>query len=112
MAGHTPGPWTTEPSPLVERFHVVVTVDRYQSLYKNGKPRGQPYHYPITGPWGIVEPADARLVAAAPDLLAACRTLAEFLDNLAPAPGDAPDVLEVAYRAIARAEGTDQAAEL
>lgn len=54
----TPGPWVSRPAPMQPR--------KYRCVYFSRK-RDEPYS---TSP---LEPADARLIAAAPDLLAACK---------------------------------------
>ena len=90
---HTPGPWRIEMK------------DNYMKLYM-----------PASGlegdvARGYVGEASARLIAAAPDLLAALESAREFIvDGLAMGfvgmPGD-EDVLEVIEKAISRAKGTN-----
>lgn len=48
--------------------------------------------------------ANARLIAAAPDLLAALISLAEFVEDVAIKPAELQELQE-ALRAIAKAEG-------
>ena len=94
MTEHTPGPWTRRYTPQGE--YVLgpesTAVARMQD--------------------GSIEGADARLIAAAPDLLAALRLTVEWLDNL----GTSPELLDampnnfsrnIARTAIARALGQE-----
>lgn len=88
---HTPGPWTHRPSP----------VDRkpYRCVYFSTK-RDEPYAT------SALEPDDARLIAAAPDLLAACKAMAEAFLYHNPGGTTKPQsaTLIAAREAIAKAE--------
>lgn len=107
--GHTPGPWTVVNGTAVapawapnERVAVTWAVNLREN--EDGS-------YPEYGEW---QHADARLIAAAPDLLAACQTVAHDLQ----AALDGDDFsgmsdadllrafLNVLRPAIAKAEGT------
>jgi hypothetical protein len=72
MAEHTRGPWTTE-----EARNVIFIV---------GPESSGPLRIAATPDRVVFEPleedrANARLIAAAPDLLAACKAMAEALDR-------------------------------
>lgn len=79
-ARHTPGPWKVIKSPHGNRYACVQygADDRYTSLE--------------------LEPADARLTAAAPDLLAALIGVVRVADR-------ATDEFDAARAAIAKAQG-------
>ena len=90
MSKHTPGPWYVEEherqrwnSPTTPTRGVVTQAEHHGSwtVYLIGE-----VSYPTTaqGSVGALERlANARLIAAAPDLLAACREVAEALPELA-----------------------------
>lgn len=98
MSGHTPGPWKAYPEALFNGTHVagrcpivragylrIARVDRISISSRKMDQEGE---------------FNARLIAAAPDLLEACR---EVLDTVEEWPGE----LEQKVRAaIAKAEGT------
>jgi hypothetical protein len=112
---HTPGPWR-----VAERYHVHAIVDA------KGQDLCYQDHSAYTGPGepaGCVTSrgrspeelrANARLIAAAPELLAALKDtlcLAEAYFDALPDDGEAQDhymasVIEPARNAIAKAEGT------
>jgi hypothetical protein len=91
MSKHTPGPWK---------------VAKPQKSHANGK-----LMYGIVGPeivadyedWGFTE-ANARLIAAAPDLLEVLSEVVKFWDSIVPT--DCINDMHIKARAaIARAEG-------
>lgn len=88
MSKHTPGPWTVvvEDGDTYLRAPPTKSGCRYHSLMCNAQ------YYP----WISLTPADWKLVAAAPDLLAALYNMLE--------DGDATD-RQAALAAIAKAEG-------
>jgi hypothetical protein len=90
MSGHTPGPWTLER-------------DRSQSLsiYSGMVFIGEVLHE-VDEP-GDQEKANASLIAAAPDLLAACRTALDSLHE--DGTTDTQEALAVMRLAIAKATG-------
>lgn len=121
MGTHTPGPWKWEP----------------MSEHMLGLGRDVPYdgtEDSITDPGGVMicgcsrckacvergascfcpEPADQHLIAAAPDLLAACKEALVFISKLG--PGQCPDGAEDEVTnnwkrlrsVIAKAEGTNE----
>jgi hypothetical protein len=95
---HTPGTWRivaegkTPPRPLT---HEVATVGFLQ-IWGTGVDLRQ-----------TVE-ADANLIAAAPDLLAACKDMREILLGITPMRAGAALATSVAAVAIAKAEGRNQ----
>lgn len=102
MTGHTPGPWTVaEPGEVDEHYGVLDGFGHTASVYG----------YPEEASAAL---ANARLISAAPDLLAACQAVAHDLQ--AALDGDdfsgMPDAelfrafLNVLLPAIAKAEGT------
>ena len=68
MSGHTPGPWVQKPSAVSDNI----------CIYAGGKREG----YGIGEAWNINDNAEnfanARLIAAAPDLLAALESIARI----------------------------------
>lgn len=90
---HTPGPWVSFYKDKYKEWHVGVplsTGSMKLALFPDGCPTDNP------GP-------DCRLIAAAPDLLAALRKLVEWQDEVKNA---VPRIyLDNAQRALAKAEG-------
>lgn len=115
MSNHTPGPWKVMPCPVHAGKHMVH--DHRWIATANAEVEMSPY---VPNDWtindGILicemrdtasQPHDARLIAAAPDLLTACKDLVAQLDKIDPA---APMTISDAIAngilfAIARAEG-------
>lgn len=93
---HTPGPWTAEGS--------IIGADRTVVAYRVNRPAGGNQR---------VEDANARLIAAAPDLLEACKLAKDRITELANDADccwlDWPGAYEI-DAAIARAEGRTDAA--
>lgn len=111
MSGHTPGPWT------VTRL---IDVDCEGNDYPGAQvsfrevPLGDDevghHHDAAVEVWSFRAKADADLISAAPDLLAACKSALHQLNELMSALGEAthPSDVEVTRdleRAIAKAEG-------
>ncbi len=107
---HTPGPWRVE-----DHYGVVSVVWDYEY-------EGRKFPYGIAGNVGCgrapspdvdcftsrTTHANARLIAAAPDLLAACKAAREFLEDGYPPENISPSeaaIREQLDAAIARAEG-------
>ena len=84
MSKHTPGPWT------IERVRYQWKIVGPYSLNKNGQLRriaslGSPHGYnPDSSQVGIENAANARLIAAAPELLAALENLCDCMDEVLP----------------------------
>jgi hypothetical protein len=100
-AKHTPGPWRCENMAIYgANGHVVCRIVEPTGHGRSGEPSS----------YGPQAPHDARLIAAAPDLLAALRWAMAVLDGYDP-PMDAEpakryaDGLLTARAAIDRAEG-------
>lgn len=87
---HTPGPWE------VVRLSGVGGPCAIRMAYK--PPSGRTFY----GVQAIYLDADARLIAAAPELLEACRF---FLTSFGAVTEQQQDALTLASRAIAKAEG-------
>ena len=93
MTKHTEGPWKV---PAHARFQVVQESAQLGTIClaiaHEDKYRGRT----------VAEAkANARLMAAAPDLLAACKTIIRAYENA----DVAPDALDAAYSAVRKAEG-------
>lgn len=88
MGDHTPGPWNVEGC----------TVGQYRIRAKQG---------PLdVCPATVYSQSDAYLIAAAPELLAACKDIVFTINTLGiDSFSDAPDLLRTAVAAIAKAEG-------
>jgi hypothetical protein len=101
MSKHTPGPWKT-----VARNYPIADTGDYDGCWEvlTGDPKK-----PIVQIWGDSDEdeANARLIAAAPDLLEALKNIVNLWDHHASAHGDGTIFpLHVAARAaIAKAEG-------
>jgi len=96
---HTPGPWAYTPGILK---HYVDSPDGDVHI-------GLQEMHPIDG-HDVPSAANARLISAAPELLAACKAvLAErdrFMSQFDPQPRDTPQIA-ACRAAIAKAEGRD-----
>jgi len=97
---HTPGPWTMAAllpdGRIVTRAAYEIRTDEFDVAT----------HIPFCGP--IRKEADARLIAAAPDLLEACKDALETLNALAHfLNGGEQDSIELLLLAIAKATGED-----
>ena len=102
MSKHTPGPWTVNPAGYTEHHRDSVIVDDAgdRIAVVRGKDVVDSIHI-----------ANAHLISAAPDLLEACKTLADYFSGHN--PQDIPsecgsgvrDALVLARAAIAKAEG-------
>jgi hypothetical protein len=107
MSESTPGPWRI---PGANIFRVVAPDAPHQN-----KPSGMcpPYAWAVvceTDPESVGGPqaaANARLISAAPDLLAACRSVLEMLGSDA----HCYKTGELAKAAVAKAEGVKSSAE-
>lgn len=110
---HTPGPW-------------VLDGHNMSSILKCVVPKGDPKACHLTGDYDIIARCfsdnwrnDARLIAAAPDLLEALFECEEYFDNKADAdcdqdgfiPNKEMRLLDVVRAAIAKAEGLGQRAD-
>lgn len=96
MKTHTPGPWK-------HLTHTPTIIGRGRRLV------ARVVWKPMPDFLGASEETDeananARLIAAAPDLLAACKGLASYVYSTTN-PGDAPDALRAGIAAIAKAQG-------
>ncbi len=65
---HTPGPW--------REVETSVTDDKYRTIEAGDGLTGRGFHI-----CGFMSPADSRLIAAAPDLLAALKSLLADIDS-------------------------------
>lgn len=95
MSGHTPGPWFID----VGRPKRPMVVARTSKQFPDG-----PQFIELAD---VKSMADARLIAAAPDLLAAVKGLASYAYSITN-PSLLPHDYQLAVRAIAKAEGRDQ----
>jgi len=88
MSGHTPGPWLAE----------FTSCGKQDDGCRGGWKIVGPYH---SEPHGYHNSSDASLIAAAPDLLAACKRVLGHLDG---STGEI-DAVALLQAAIAKAEG-------
>lgn len=98
---YTPGPWVTQPDQLGrDGARWWVHDGDYGDIALVLAPL-------VREDWVAEEAeANARLIAAAPDLLAACRALAKWMDDRGPMMGGRTgEVHRLVTAAIARAEG-------
>lgn len=75
MSNHAPGPWTIEDADLAQRFYIMAN--------SNPQP-GSKVVCALVRSDGLTQAANARLIAAAPDLLAAVSELLDSLDAIHP----------------------------
>ena len=107
MSGHTPGPWVEGEATFVRPPEAGSQVIVVAAKGVEGRDPGEPLYVCMTGrmsdPQGRIEQswADARLIAAAPDLLDALEAL---LDGWLP-EGPRLDDVVFARAAIAKAKG-------
>lgn len=98
MSKHTPGPWLVEQGERTD-------ADNIDVISPDG--RDDPWTVAVAigscGPGGCTI-ANARLIAAAPDLLEALTSIADQLERVGDSRKDAP-FIEAARAAIAKAEG-------
>ncbi len=89
MSEHTPGPWAWEPETEVavwDQYKELASVERRPQSIIWTRMDG------AAATWIVANDADARLIAAAPDLLAACEAVEAQL--LRDAEGCCPEKLE------------------
>ena len=103
MAKHFPGPWIVGPvdDTLVR---AVTTEGEYYTICEMDGNYNDPHQWPVME-------ANARLIAAAPDLLEACKDIATILDYGAVGGKPSEPILFETYhklkRAIAKATGEE-----
>ena len=105
MSKHTPGPWYSDSKGNIWRNHP-------SDLYENGggiagdRPLGTAYvGWHGKGEQGYPINANARLIAAAPEILEALREIAELADKVDSWQSFPPEPIQKAYAAIAKATG-------
>ncbi len=96
---HTPGPW------IAERFGCVTAIVDGRRVQVAAAMGQGPMYGPPETPVTEISAANARLIAAAPELLEALRALAEFADNGTPVQPGAL-VWDEVRAAIAKAESS------
>ena len=114
---HTPGPWEIESPTMAGSHRIVIGAYGFGSVAAaslNGAPLVQSKLSPDSPYYGQQIPtmeANARLIAAAPDLLEACKDIATILDYGAVGGKPSEPILFETYhklkRAIAKATGAD-----
>jgi hypothetical protein len=90
---HTPGPWTV--------FHGKQGQIEIDQDGERGAPSLASVHFPSNGLGKEINDANARLIAAAPDLLKAARSAVDWMDD---GIGHKPPFLDALRAAIAKAE--------
>lgn len=92
MSGHTPGPWRTE-----EQWHGTAIKADKRTVAR-------------TSPWSNrEEQANARLIAAAPDLLAAVESLVADIEAYGEPEAALTESMQDCYAAIKAARGLEDA---
>jgi hypothetical protein len=105
MSKHTPGPWLQEPGDTV----ICIRATAECESYRIADVGGMPYWKRFTE----TDVANASLIAAAPDLLAALNECASYIISPLRMTGDTDEaarraaIFERARAAIAKAEGRD-----
>lgn len=87
---HTPGPWVLSAHSAYPPQYIGI-YDKLGNWYAVAEARGS---------W-----ANARLIAASPDLLTACESALALLSNPNAEPGDADAVTAILKTALAKAKG-------
>ncbi|MDP2322533.1 MAG: hypothetical protein Q8N51_00695 [Gammaproteobacteria bacterium] len=112
MSGHTPGPWalrqnTGPAQPAIEAYAEGPDGSRKLSTFvvAGREPVADCFGEGASGYSLVMRHANARLIAAAPDLLEALRKLAPILDNDGPLVDAYRGVEPIVRAAIAKAEG-------
>ena len=95
MSKHTPGPWEVD-----------ITGGREKAVFKADDPGGQICKLPgaLFEPSAEVRQANARLIAAAPDMLAALKSMTNIAARVVHLTGEEKRELRGALDAIAQAE--------
>lgn len=117
-AKHTPGPWTVDENTLAgygdngSNFYVVApNQDRHDGSIATLPMQHRLLDYGATPEYECAK-ANARLIAAAPELLEACKLFVEAIDGCAYPAEDAGLVIaapmDAIRAAIAKAEGTSE----
>jgi hypothetical protein len=102
LSKHTPGPWTIQAEPgccFHEGNHYAIT--------QEGEDQGESWWATIAEIWptsGDNGEADARLIAAAPDLLTATRKMLALVDNAEWTQAERLACIHGARAAVAKAE--------
>ena len=110
-AKHTPGPWRVKPLSTPDKDHDPVGVYQVEPAFRqlsklyweldpepDSKNYDPDFHKKVHG----VNKANARLISAAPDLLAALQAVADYWEG-----GDVPADIDAAMRAaLKKAKGT------
>lgn len=97
MEKHTPGPWTVEVAGRIK------SDPEYLEIRALDQPVGMRQRIAQTR--GANMEANARLIAAAPDLLAACIDAEEYLRGIKNPTDEQRSLAAKIYSAIAKAEG-------
>ena len=114
MSKHTPGPWASYPCALEAYSRVITAKGCMVQIARTGV-RGElamtkeVYGDRVTYPPGEETDANAKLIVAAPDLLAACYAVLHDCDDLdmveSNEPGREKGPWQMLNEAIAKAEG-------
>lgn len=97
MAKHTPGPWMRTPGHF--RGDNICVVNCTQADAEDGYTTIAAPEWDHSRDFHEQNAANARLISAAPDLLAACRKIVDAVED-----GDEMAAVEMARAAIAKAE--------
>jgi hypothetical protein len=89
MAAHTPGPWTVEESCVTDGGWDIPEIP--EAMYRDSR-------------FGLE--ADAKLIAAAPDLLAALAHIVSFYQDPMPVGSSGEAMINAARAALAKARAT------
>lgn len=107
MSKHTPGPWAVRrwswPTQVEGSIHQVISADSFPTAFVPAWDKPEPGEVEA----GDEARANARLIAAAPELLEACKLIVSAFDALKPASAARNEPLQInaARAAIAKAEG-------
>lgn len=100
---HTPGPWEAHGKQIIGEDYVA-------EVHDHSNPNCAPQYADTNARLRARHEANARLIAAAPELLAVARTVKLWCEKgiiktVAPYEGNESGLLEMARAAIAKAEG-------
>lgn len=111
MSEHTPGPWR-KCGGYTPKFVAIDSNDGYIVFQMADHIVDKEHGKEIRAPEYETQQANARLIAASPELLAACKQAADLIHAVGEIPGHEAEAISVQIGlnlAIANAEGADNA---
>jgi len=107
VSNHTKGPWRFVTLGRKAEAHSAWEIEGDRTFHQNGLVSSGTNFAQVTGNSAEQLEANARLIAAAPELLDEVRTLIEVLERGAETPEDRDGIISYAKSIIAKATGGD-----